>query len=191
MDSVTQAHAHLLQDGSIQFERSSPQPPVSAPAALHFEGGSWVFWSVVAVVLVGTAAVLLRQFLAGRSDAHARPPGVTMAQEVPASGVVKIPASALPEADALAGAGRYGEAVHVLLLRGIAAIERRFPRALLPSHTSRDIARLEVLPASVRTAFSGIAERAEHAIFAERELTREDWDRCRALYAGLAQGGRP
>ena len=96
-----------------------------------------------------------------------------------------MPRAALDEADVLAAAGRYGEAVHALLLRGVGAIRQRYPRALAPALTSRDIAVLPVLPVATRDAFAGIAQRSERAVFAERDLVREDWEACRALYSGL------
>ena len=74
---------------------------------------------------------------------------------------------------------------------GVAAIQRGFPRTLVPSHTSREISVLPTLPAKVREAFAVIARRTEHAVFQQRPLGQADWEVCRATYAGLlsAAGG--
>ena len=194
MDDITQAHAQLLRDSSIQFERAEHLAPAPSPefrSASSAGDGSWLFWTVTVAFLAGTAVIVLRQLLArsgGPAKAKAAP---ERAQPDHPPRHAIVPAGALPEADALASAGRYGEAVHVLLLRGVAAIERSFPRELGPSLTSRDIARLTILPSQVRSAFGGIAERTERAVFAQHDLTRTDWETCRSLYAGLAGVARP
>ena len=98
---------------------------------------------------------------------------------------VHLPRAALADADALAASGQHGAAVHALLLRGVAVVQDRFPQALGPALTSRDIAASAVLPPAFRTAFAGIAARAEQAVFAQAPLGVQDWEACRALYAGL------
>ena len=185
MDGVTEAHGKLLKDTSIQFHfpTAAPAPPPEPPRLPFTLGdGSVVFWTVLAVVAAGLLLVVIGQVRAFR----ARQPAATPAPASSASGMaIALPRAALAEADALAEAGRYGEAVHALLLRGIGAIEARFPRALAPSLTSRDIAHLPALPDATRHAFTGIAQRTERAVFARIALDRADWDACRTLYAGL------
>ena len=191
MDEVTQAHAKLLHDTAIQFgfPAAAPlPPPPEAPAGLPFSlgDGSALFWIVIAVAIVGIALVLVQHLRTRRRERRPQAP----AGARPGRGPVAIPAVAMPpaaldEADGLAGQGRYGDAVHALLLRGVAALDRQFPRALAPSATSRDIARLPALPDATRQAFAGIAQRTERAVFARATLARHDWEACRALYATL------
>jgi hypothetical protein len=194
MDSITQAHAHLLQDATIQLDRGLQPQAAEAPPAIGWEGswqaGSWLFWTLIAILVVATALFVVRGFRAYRAKPPARDSDAAIPAPEQLQQVLTLPASVLPAADALAGQARYGDAVHLLLLRGILAIERQFPRTLAPSHTSRDITRLDALPAAVRTAFSGIASTAERSVFAGRELTLDDWQACRSLYDGLTRAAR-
>lgn len=193
MDGVTQAHGTLLKDTSIQFgfpaplaAKAEPAPPPEVPFRLG--DGSAVFWVVIGVVAVGLLWLVVNQ-VRGRWTGAAKPKAApTHAME--ARPAIAVPRAALDEADVLAAAGRYGEAVHALLLRGVGAIRQRYPRALGPSLTSRDIAVLPVLPDATRDAFAGIAQRTERAVFARRDLVVGDWEACRALYAGLLVPGR-
>lgn len=187
MDGVAEAHGTLLKDTSIQFGFPAFVPPKVDPPKLPevpftWGDGSGVFWVVIGVVVVGLLWLVVSGIRGRRVGVAAVADGGGVAPAV--AGVV-VPRAALDEADDLAAAGRYGEAVHALLLRGIGAIRQRYPRALAPALTSRDIAVLPVLPEGTRVAFAGIAQRTERAVFARRALAVEDWDACRALYAGL------
>lgn len=188
MDGVTQAHGKLLKDTSIQFHfpaAPAPEPPEPPSVPWNLGDGSAVFWIVVAMAVAGILFVAVNQIRAYRARVATGAPGPANTPLPPGPAPVVVPRAALDEADVLAAAGRYGEAVHALLLRGVGAIRQRYPRALAPSHTSRDIARLPVLPENTRHAFAGIAQRTERAVFARTDLVQEDWEACRALYAGL------
>lgn len=187
MTDITLAHARLLQDASLQLrflDAATPMSPAIEPVGAWWllKIGQTLFWPVVAVIAVVLVVVVVqvirRRGLPGLPRNGAALPDAPVASAL-------IPASALADADALAEDGRYGAAVHALLLRGIGAIEDRFPRALTPAHTSRDIAALGVLPPALRAVFSAIAGQAERAVFAKIPLGREEWEACRALYAGL------
>ncbi len=190
MVDIPQAHARLLTDPTIQFRFPAAPPPLPPPAEMPHVGspaaiGGWLFWVVVAVAGVVLLAVVV-QAIRNRGGPGRRKAAQAPAQVTPAAAALPaLPASALADADALAGAGDYGAAVHALLLRGVGAIGQRFPRALVPSHTSRDIAALAVLPPFMRDAFAAIAARTERAVFACRPLDQADWAHCRALYASL------
>jgi hypothetical protein len=88
----------------------------------------------------------------------------------------------LEEADALAAAGRFDEAAHVLLYRTIDDLEGRRPRAVRPALTSRDIAALEVIPPPARGAFAVIAEVVERSFFGGRRLDAGAFAACRQAY---------
>ena len=98
----------------------------------------------------------------------------------------------LDQADALAAEGRFGEAVHHLLLRSIEDIARRRPRLVRPALTSRDLARAEVIPAAPRRLFADLAATVERSLFGGAPVDADDWGRCRAAYAefALPQGWR-
>jgi len=92
----------------------------------------------------------------------------------------------LEDADALAAAGRFDEATHLLLIRSVGQIRTARPDWLEPSSTAREIAALPALPERARMAFSAIAERVERSLFALRHLDSEDWRVARAAYADFA-----
>lgn len=94
--------------------------------------------------------------------------------------------SLLEDADALAAAGRYDEATHLLLIRSVGQIRAARPDWLEPSSTAREIAALPSLPDRARTAFSTIAERVERSLFALRNLDAGDWQAARSAYADFA-----
>lgn len=92
----------------------------------------------------------------------------------------------LEEADALAGQGRYAEAIHHLLVRSVEDIARRRPRLVQPAVTSRELASASALPESARALFSGIARRVERSLFGGRPVGEQDWAEARSEYANFA-----
>lgn len=95
----------------------------------------------------------------------------------------------LREAQALADAGRFDEAVHRLLNQSIADLVRRRPREVRPALTSRDIAALQIIPDDPRAAFARIAARVEHSLFGGRALALGDFEQARADYEAFALPG--
>lgn len=92
----------------------------------------------------------------------------------------------LREADALAAAGRYAEAVHHLLFRSIDDIARRRPQLVRPALTSRELSVSNAIPASARGLFAGIARLVERSLFGGRPVAADDWQSARAAYADFA-----
>jgi hypothetical protein len=92
----------------------------------------------------------------------------------------------LEDADRLAAAGRYGEAVHLLLQRSVGHISDARPDWLLPASTAREIAAFPMLPERARQAFGAIAQRVERSLFALRDLESADWTAARVAYADFA-----
>lgn len=95
----------------------------------------------------------------------------------------------LLDADALAAEGRFDEAVHMLLLRGVADITARRPRLIGPALTSRDIAALPDLPAQARPAFTLIADIVERSFFGGRPVDEAGWLQAREAYETLIFSG--
>ncbi len=93
----------------------------------------------------------------------------------------------LNEADRLAAAGRYAEAVHHLLLRSVEDIGQRRPRLLRPALTSRDLARAEAIPSAPRRLFADLAAVVERSLFGGAPVGAEEWGRCREAYADFAR----
>ncbi len=91
----------------------------------------------------------------------------------------------LAEADELAAAGRYSEAVHLLLYRSVADISDRRPGLVRPAMTSRDLAAATDLPGVARDAFSRIARAVEISLFGGRAIDAGAWQQCRDAYAEM------
>jgi len=91
----------------------------------------------------------------------------------------------LADADALAAAGRFAEAIHLLLYRSVDDIENRRPGLVRPAMTSRELAEAHDLPSVARTAFSRIARAVEISLFGGRAIDENAWTECRSAYAEL------
>ena len=187
------AHAQLLARTDLQFDFPSLTPP-SLPGWLlklfkwiaafkpEFQVAGWILLAAAAALLIwflGRKAWQYYKTYRGR-DVEAAAPAVKWR---PAPLTAKL---LLNDADALAMAGRYGEAAHLLLLRGIQDIAERNPSLLRPALTSREISALRQLPQIPRAAFAQIAEIVELGFFAEHALGADDFKRCRTEYERFA-----
>lgn len=195
-DGVAAAHARMLADRSLQFDFTAfkaPQPPAWAKwIGELFEAVApllgYLFWIGVAVA----AGLIL--YMIGReimTRAGLRRPAVHRAA-MPVQDFRPTAEQArvlLADADALAGEGRFAEAAHLLLLRGVQDIRDRRPGLVQPSLTSRDIAALPELPGPARGAFGAIAAVVERSFFGGRDVGAEDWRACRATYERFALEG--
>ena len=92
---------------------------------------------------------------------------------------------ALSEAERLAAAGRYTEAVHALLVRALAALGARGGRAFPDSATSREILASSRLPPGQRVPLGVLVEPVERAVFGGATLGADDWERCHTAYRAL------
>lgn len=91
----------------------------------------------------------------------------------------------LEDADALARQGRYAEAMHALLLLGLALIRRQRPQAIADSLTSREIVRSTDLPAAARDALDHLVIRVELGHFGLYPVAPRDYEACRGHFALL------
>ena len=103
-------------------------------------------------------------------------------------------ARGVPSADAaaaLAAEGRYGDAIHALLLTALDDLGRR-SGALPPSKTSREIARSvspsapSSAPSSAAEALDALVAAVERSRFAARAVSAADYAHCRAAYRRFA-----
>lgn len=189
--------AKIKADGDIQFAPFAPTEPPKPPAWLEAVQ-KWLenmfgpvgeslagAWPVLRWVLLGIAAVLVVVLVwrlvaplswrrTRRPDDEGWIPDQTEALTL------------LEDADALAAAGRFDEATHLLLMRSVGQIRAARPDWLEPSSTTREIAALPALPETARTAFAVIAERVERSLFALMPLGQNDWQTARDAYARFA-----
>lgn len=100
--------------------------------------------------------------------------------------VAKPPEQVLAAADDLACQGRFVDAMHVLLLQGLADIRRHLGEQFADSLTSREILRSTKLSAAGREPLSDIVRRVEWTYFGKHPAEREDYLACRASFDALA-----
>lgn len=193
--SFEQAHGELLADRSIQFELTpadQPRPPVREsqgqppPMSPPIPAGGVVtslFWIVLALAALGLIALIVARMTGWLSGDRSRPPTASEPDWRPEDSAAR---GLLGDADALAAAGRYFEAAHLLLHRSIADIEERRPATVRKALTSRDIAGLPSLPPSPAAAFAAIVRAVERSLFGGRPLDESAWRDCRAAYQRFA-----
>jgi hypothetical protein len=98
----------------------------------------------------------------------------------------QVARSWLQEADALAGAGRFAEAIHHLLFRSVEDIGRRRPGLARPALTSRELASSEAIPGQARGLFAAIAAKVEQSLFGGRPVGECEWLEARQAYSEFA-----
>ncbi|KQM61552.1 MULTISPECIES: DUF4129 domain-containing protein [unclassified Sphingomonas] len=199
---VDAAWKAIRADPSIQFdlpqkvvEPRDPPPEWLEPVLraignfVQWVGGGWrvILWVIGIVIVVALLFALvpsLRQWIAEKLGRN------RMVEDAPGWAPTETRARALLEdADALAAAGRFDEAVHLLLFRSIDDIVAWRGDVVRPADTSRDIARADALPDNARGVFAGIVAAVERSLFGGRALGMDDWQRARADYAGFALKG--
>ena len=197
--ALADAHERLLGDRDLQFAFT----PIRQPAAVHpprwleiifqWIGASAkflapfaidLFWIGLGLAVLAVVILILREVMGVRIPFHRRtrtrrPPTDWRPEPMRARAL-------LEDADRLADQGRYDEAAHLLLLRGIDDIDERRPRLVKPALTARDIAVLDAVPTAPRGAFSLIARTVETSLFGGRQLDAEAFARCRAAYEAFA-----
>ena len=217
-DRFSAAHAALKADPTVQFTLRRADPPPPPPAWLEPFGKwllktlrpiwrffqwidsffpNWPFarfflWTVLAIMVVFVLWGVYQRIRYGewRLPRRIRARATAIAPDEEAWTPDAAPVREwLREADAMAAAGRYAEAVHHLLFRSIEDIARRRPRLVRPALTSRELGASEALPLPARDLFAGIARLVERSLFGGRPVDLSDWTGARAAYADFAAAG--
>jgi hypothetical protein len=108
-------------------------------------------------------------------------------EEGPGGTVAKPPEQVLAAADDLARQGRFVDAMHVLLLQGLADIRRHLDEQFADSLTSREILRSTKLSEAGRGPLRDIITRVEWTYFGKHPAEREDYTACRASFDALTR----
>ncbi|CAN5144580.1 hypothetical protein BH10PSE4_BH10PSE4_06420 [soil metagenome] len=192
-DDLARAHAALLHNRDLQFSPTVVKPPqvpdwlaavgkVLAAVAPYL---AYVFWGLL---ILGAAVILFflaRELITTRWPSLRPGKGPVLGAEDWRPSVAKA-RTLLEDADRLAAAGRFAEAVHLILFRSIEDIEARRPDLISPALTSRDIAGLDGVPQAVRRTFSQIARVVEQSFFGCRPVGADEFAACRQAYEGFA-----
>lgn len=192
-DVLIRAHERVVRDGAFQFDREGFTPP-EVPAWLGWIGDAIgalepllkvLFWIGLALLVALLLYAIGREILrlrAPRAKAD-KPVAETQSEWRPDAQAAR---DLLTEADALAAQGRYAEAAHLLLLRSVQDIERRQPKAVRVSLTTREIASLQALPDTARPAFTRIGRVVERSLFGGASVQADDFADCRRAYEAFA-----
>ena len=160
-------------------EPVEPAPPGAAASVL----ARIVLYGIAGLCLGLLAIWLARVLAAGR-----RRPGLSRAAEAEVATGGEERRQAPPgDADRLAAQGRYGEAVHALLLLAIEQVARRSNQGLPPSCTSRELVRQLPLRESARAAFAELVAAVEVSLFGGLAAGATDYARGLRLF-GLVVG---
>ena len=186
---VVSAQASALQvdstvlDDIYREQNIQRQLPLVEPPALPARGlaipapFAWIALCAAVVATVALALWLMGYNLEGlastrRRSRRAQPPNV---DPEPTDSDPGVPADWLRIADDLAHQGRFGEAIHLLLLGvlGTLGLAERQSQA----NTAREIARRSAGPH--RERLTALVQASELVHFGGRTASREQFDRCR------------
>ena len=202
--ALRDAQSQLMRDPTLQFSfaQAAPPPRVTLPHWLQVLGEwlgkifgalgnvlGWVFVGGLVLALLIVLFFILREFVRTRwPDLFKRkkPKPPKPADWRPEAAVAR---ALLDEADKLAAAGAYAEAVRLILHRSIEEIDGRRPRLVKPALTSREIGRLSDIPEAARTTFAAIAGVVEHSFFGGRAIDAAAFASCRRAYEAFAFPG--
>jgi hypothetical protein len=145
--------------------------------------GWFALAGIAALVVVGVV-----QAIRSRSPGHARAPGEAGAPPPAAAAAAeRARAATLAEADALAAAGRYEEALHVLLHRTFATLTAAGRAdAAAPALTSREVLARARLDGDDRGALEGLVGVVEVTRFGGAPADEAAWREGRARFRRLA-----
>jgi hypothetical protein len=170
-ERIHEAAGRVLADPALQRELPADQVAraaervgsLPAPLLLLLQ---LLAWAAVAVVVLLCVAWLVRRLAPGPAADEAAPLD-------PAAAPLLVP---LEGPRALAAAGRFGEAVHALLLETLEALSRA--SRLAPSLTSREILARVRLPAAAREALAALVLAVEVSRFGGAEPGEADYRAC-------------
>lgn len=140
-----------------------------------------VLWPVLAAIgVAGLAIVLWRALEARRGRERTVRAPAAPGGGGPARRTLRI--GPLTDVEDLARQGRFGEAIHLLLLHLFAALQRRPATAPAPAHTGREVLARTRLASQAHDALGVLVAAAEKVHFGGRPASREDYDACLAHY---------
>lgn len=146
---------------------------------------STLLWVLLGAVVLAIVVVIGREVLTRPADGQA---GHKADDDAPPLEALKVAAGTLDDAERLAAAGRFGEAIHTLLLQTFESIGRH--AALPDSLTSREILRRVRAEDSAIAALRQLVVSVEVCIFGGDQPGAAEYATCRASFEQVlgAQG---
>jgi hypothetical protein len=169
--------------GQPQFPSSAKLPDVAIPV---ISAGAELARIVFIVLLVAVIALVLAWLV--QTLSHRMAKGRQSAEdEAEVKGEDAGPRRELDVEDAtrLAAEGRYGEAIHALLLAAIQHFASRARLTIQPSRTSRELARLLPLSGESRAKFDELVMAVERTLFGGEPAGPEDYQRSLERFRAL------
>lgn len=147
---------------------------------------STLLWVLLGVVVLAIVVVIGREVLTRPADGRASRDKKD--DDAPPLEALKVAAGTLDDAERLAAAGRFGEAIHTLLLQTFESIGRH--AALPDSLTSREILRRVRAEDSAIAALRQLVVSVEVCIFGGDQPGAAEYATCRASFEQVlgAQG---
>jgi hypothetical protein len=180
LQQIQQAAEDAIRRLDLQTE--FPRGP--EPFNWHFDLPPETLWFVIAIAL-GVLLYAFRDLLPiWRSGARGNwaADETALEETTPGNQAVIIEA-----ADALAARGRFVEAMHMLLLHGLAHIRLRLDQQFSDSLTSREILHGTNLPEAARASLRDVVTRVELTYFGQRSAGLADYTACRESFNALAR----
>jgi len=203
LDALDRAHAAYLKRGDMQLERPEWEaedlpPPDPPPRWLQWLGDllsnlsplfQFLFYAVIVAVVAGFLYFVfgeaIRVRFGKRGDGKVDEGDDILIDVRPDAGMAR---GLLEEADALARAGKFAEAVHLLLFRSIEDIQTRLEGGVPKSLTAREIGGLQNLPERAKRGLGPIIRIVERSFFGGRPVDSDGWQEARASYEDFAFG---
>jgi hypothetical protein len=169
-DAIRDRARDVLDGAGYQTELPGPArlPSLNLPLGPLEVLVRVLLFTVLVVMVVLAVAWLFRRLRGLAPDAEA--------PAAPGEGGQDLGRRPLGAAEALAAQGRFGEAVHVLLLETLEALSRR--ARLAPSLTSREIVARVPLPDRARDALSGLVSAVEVSWFGGEQPGEREYHLC-------------
>jgi hypothetical protein len=165
----------------LDLQTELPRQPEEQPFRITLPPeATWV----IAAIGLGLLVYMFRDMLPAFGFASSE--GWTAEAEEGAGTLVKPPEVVLAAADDLARQGRFVDAMHILLLQGLADIRRYLGEQFADSLTSREILRSTKLSDEGRNPLRDIITRVEWTYFGDHPADRTDYAACRASFDALA-----
>jgi hypothetical protein len=172
---ATARRARLGGDPASSRARARERSSIAVPDAARGVG-SVILWALVIAAIGLLAVYLARELLAGRGDAAVLPPPPEPSID---ASVTERP---LADAEALAGAGRYREAIHALLLGTLRELADRTGIGKSRSLTSREIVARVAVTSPARAALGDLVTAVEITHFGDTVPGASEYAACRRQF---------
>jgi hypothetical protein len=171
------------EDAIHRLDLQTDFPRGAEPPSWHFDLPPAILWIVLAIAL-GIILYAFRDLIPIlRSGTRMSAPDEIMPGETtPGDQAVVMEA-----ADELAARGRFVEAMHLLLLHGLAHIRQRLDQQFSDSLTSREILRSTNLSEAARASLRDVVNRVELTYFGQRPAGLADYTACRESFNALGR----